>query len=244
MICSLLPPSFHLPRPIAEIARDAGLSWVTTRNILQGGGTVTSLDLVRQSMGCRWSWTASTDPGRAGRDLAARRKAKGISQRAMATRLGVSQQTVLALETRFAGSSRTLAGYLRILGIHQMLAQPGRRLVPPGNDAEADLVYTPRDLAWDIIKELHPHLSGELLDPARGEGTFHDAFPIELTRHWCEISEGRDFFAWDRRVDWIITNPPFSRFRNFLLHAMAVADNVVFLAPNFTPALTTPPRCF
>ena len=37
--------------------------------------------------------------------------------------------------------------------------------------------------------------------------------------------------AWDRRVDWIITNPPFSQFRAFLLHAMTLADNVVFLAP-------------
>lgn len=149
----------------------------------------------------------------------------------MAARLGVSQQTVLALETRFAGRSRTLASYLRIIGLHHVLAKPGRRLVPPGNEAEADIVYTPRTLARAIIEEMRPHLSGELLDPARGEGAFHDAFPSNLIRHWCEITDGRDFMAWDRRVDWIITNPPFSRFRAFLLHAMAVADNVVFLAP-------------
>ena len=86
----------------------------------------------------------------------------------MAARLGVSPQTVLALETRFAGRSETLARYLRILGLHAVLTVPSRRLVPPANDAAADLVYTPRDLARAILDKLRPHLSGVLLDPARG----------------------------------------------------------------------------
>ena len=67
--------------------------------------------------------------------MAARRRGKGLSQRDMAARLGVSPQTVLALETRFAGRSETLARYLRILGLHAVLTVPSRRLVPPGNDA-------------------------------------------------------------------------------------------------------------
>lgn len=231
MISSVLSPSFELPGTIAGIARETQLSWVTVRNTLQGKGRIASLDRVRHSIGCRWSWTANTDPGRAGRDLAGRRKARGISQRNMATRLGVSQQTVLALETRFTGRTQTLASCLRVLGLHAVLVLPGRRLVPEGNAPDADLVYTPRDLARAIIGELQPHLFGHVLDPARGEGAFYDAFPAHLSRHWCEISAGRDFLAWSQPVDWVITNPPFSRFRDFLLHAMAVADHVVFLAP-------------
>jgi hypothetical protein len=31
------------------------------------------------------------------------------------------------------------------------------------------------------------------------------------------------------KVDWIITNPPYSQFRNFLKHSMEIADNIVFL---------------
>lgn len=46
---------------------------------------------------------------------------------------------------------------------------------------------------------------------------------------WCEIQAGRDFFVWTEKVDWIITNPPWSQIRAFLQHAMKVADNVVFL---------------
>ena len=46
---------------------------------------------------------------------------------------------------------------------------------------------------------------------------------------WCEIKRGRDFFDWDQPVDWIITNPPWSQIRDFLCHAMEMADHVVFL---------------
>ena len=46
---------------------------------------------------------------------------------------------------------------------------------------------------------------------------------------WCEIKRGRDFFAWRERVDWIVTNPPWSQFRSFLQHATRLADHVVFL---------------
>jgi hypothetical protein len=46
---------------------------------------------------------------------------------------------------------------------------------------------------------------------------------------WCEIKQGRDFFAWTERVDWIMTNPPWSQIRRFLQQAMSVADQIVFL---------------
>jgi hypothetical protein len=46
---------------------------------------------------------------------------------------------------------------------------------------------------------------------------------------WAERKLDRDFFAWRERVDWIVTNPPWSQFREFLCHAMELADHVVFL---------------
>jgi hypothetical protein len=45
----------------------------------------------------------------------------------------------------------------------------------------------------------------------------------------CEIKRGTDFFAWTQRVDWIVTNPPWSQIRKFLQHALRLADHVVFL---------------
>src|SRR5690606_673304 len=44
-----------------------------------------------------------------------------------------------------------------------------------------------------------------------------------------EIDEGRDFFEYTKKVDWIITNPPWSLMRDFLRHAMTISDNVIFL---------------
>ena len=76
-----------------------------------------------------------------------------------------------------------------------------------------------------------------MLDPCRGEGAFYDQFPphpyMHQKQHWCELSEGRDFLAIDKsdgwHYDWIVSNPPWSRFRAFNKRAMAISDNVVWL---------------
>ncbi len=57
---------------------------------------------------------------------------------------------------------------------------------------------------------------------------------------WCEIEKGRNFFEFRKKVDWIVTNPPFSKLTAFLIHSMKYADNIVFLIN--TPALFTTKR--
>lgn len=96
-----------------------------------------------------------------------------------------------------------------------------RRLIPSGGN---DRVYTPRSLAKAIIGHFRP--TGRILDPCRGHGAFSDQMPGCA---WCEIDEGRDFFAHHDRYDWIVTNPPYSLLTRFLTHAMGLSDNVVFL---------------
>ncbi len=68
-----------------------------------------------------------------------------------------------------------------------------------------------------------------VLDPCRGDGAFYDQYPDHVDRRWCEFNQGRDFLDWLAPVQWIITNPPWSKLREFLVRAMMVADNVVFL---------------
>jgi hypothetical protein len=51
------------------------------------------------------------------------------------------------------------------------------------------------------------------------------------TADWCEVRDGRDFFAWREPVDWIVSNPPYSIFSEFLRHAFRVAQDIVFLIP-------------
>lgn len=90
-----------------------------------------------------------------------------------------------------------------------------------------DIVYTPDDVARDIVEHFKP--SGVCLDPCAGDGVFLRYLPANS--EWCEIRKGRDFFQYNKRVDWIVSNPPFSDFFNFLSHSFEVADNVVYIFP-------------
>jgi hypothetical protein len=91
----------------------------------------------------------------------------------------------------------------------------------------SDVVYTPGNVARHIISIVKP--SGKLLDPCRGDGAFFNNFPAG--GDWCEISEGKDFFSYREKVDWIIGNPPYSIFKDWLIHSFSLADNVVYLVP-------------
>jgi hypothetical protein len=98
--------------------------------------------------------------------------------------------------------------------------------VPPKNTPDKDIVMTPPSLAIDIINHFAP--TGKILDPCRGEGAFYNNFP-GTNNEWCELSEGKDFFDFNQKVDWIITNPPWSKIRDFVEHGMSISDNMVYL---------------
>lgn len=101
-------------------------------------------------------------------------------------------------------------------------------LVPKHNLPKNDLVYTPENIAISIINHFSP--KGKILDPCKGSGVFYDNYPKECEKDWCEISEGRDFFDYDEKVNWIVTNPPWSMMREFLEKGYDVADNIVYLS--------------
>ena len=101
-----------------------------------------------------------------------------------------------------------------------------RAFCPPKNTPEKDIVMTPEYLAKEIINHFNP--TGKILDPSRGEGAFYDNYDTD-NKDWCELGEGRDFLLYQKKVDWIITNPPWSMMQQFLEHGMEVADNIVYL---------------
>lgn len=92
---------------------------------------------------------------------------------------------------------------------------------------ESDCHSTPPELALDIIKFFKP--AGKCLDPCRGNGVFFDM--LQPGAEWCEIAQGRDFYAWDKPVDWIVGNPPFSHYSEWLRHSMKLAKDIVYLMP-------------
>ena len=104
----------------------------------------------------------------------------------------------------------------------------------PGNGN--DCVQTPDDLADRIVKRFLPQIkpSDTILEPCRGNGAFIRAFAKHglINVDWCEINDGRDFLDYDKEVDWIITNPPWSKIREFLQHSYRIATNGVWLTPS------------
>lgn len=92
---------------------------------------------------------------------------------------------------------------------------------------DKDVVYTPDYMAKEIVDRFNP--SGVILEPCCGEGAFMRYLPENTL--WCEIERGRDFFAWHESVDWIIGNPPYSIFNDWLRHSFELADNIVYLIP-------------
>ena len=213
----------------ASVAASAGISLPTLRALERGEGGVRALAAVMAVLDLRWGW--APDRVQAARALADRRRARGFSQAQLANRIGVSRPVVIALE-RDLGA--TVVRAAAVLGVRSVLrAAPSGRggLVPATNCPAQDLVMTPPELAAVVIGHFAGRMSGTVLDPARGQGAFHDRFPACLDRHWCEITEGRDFLDWHEPVDWVMSNPPWSRLRDFSRHAMRIAPNIVWLAP-------------
>lgn len=80
-----------------------------------------------------------------------------------------------------------------------------------------DIVSTPDWVARDIVEYFKP--SGKVLEPCLGEGAIFRHLPIGSD--WCEIQRGRDFFQWEKKVDWIVSNPPYGNkmFSDWLEHS-------------------------
>lgn len=96
-----------------------------------------------------------------------------------------------------------------------------------------DKIYTPDDVAKEIVRYFKP--KGKILESCSGKGAFLRALP-KGTEH-CEIDEGNNFFHYKNKVDWIVTNPPFSKLTDFLAHSMKISDNILWLIN--IPALFT-----
>ena len=102
-----------------------------------------------------------------------------------------------------------------------------RRLIPT-NTERNDCFMTDLNLCKYIVEHFNP--KGLVLEPCKGSGNFVKALRINGNNViWCEIEEGKDFFDFNEKVDWIITNPPYSKMRKFIQKSMEVSDNIVFL---------------
>ncbi len=101
----------------------------------------------------------------------------------------------------------------------------GRSLAPKNGN---DCIQTPIDIAKKIVEHFKP--AGKILEPCCGEGNFLTALKDSAEMiYWCEIKKNVDFLTIIDHYDWIVTNPPYSKYRDFLNKSMQVVDNIVFL---------------
>lgn len=89
-----------------------------------------------------------------------------------------------------------------------------------------DVVYTHAEVARQIVEHFKP--SGRILEPCKGDGAFLQWLP---TAEYCEIVEGKDFFACNEKFDWIVGNPPYSILTEWIEHSFEISENIVYLVP-------------
>jgi len=98
------------------------------------------------------------------------------------------------------------------------------------NKINNDRIMTPTKFTDAIVK--HFDINGIVLEPSCGTGNFITSLKKykNVTKlYWCEIDKNKDFFDFNKKVDWVISNPPFSNVTNFLTHAFEISNNVVFI---------------
>ena len=70
------------------------------------------------------------------------------------------------------------------------------------------LMFTPLDISKDIISNLSIKKTDTVLEPFKGAGSFYNQLP-NCKKFYCEKDENINFFDWQDKVDWIVSNPPF-----------------------------------
>jgi hypothetical protein len=103
--------------------------------------------------------------------------------------------------------------------------------------------YPNEQMVKDLIV-LIPFSDGDsVLDAGSGKNkVWFDNIPNGLLKYECEIEDGYDFLLWDKKVDWVIGNPPYHIGWEFTQKACEIAQKgIAWLVNNqemnslFTP---------
>ena len=100
-----------------------------------------------------------------------------------------------------------------------------------------DVIFTPKPVAELMIDLCDIKPNDKVLDPSKGGGVFYDNLG-ECVKDYCEITEGIDFFKYDKEVDIIVGNPPYSLWTKWLEHTIKLNPKkfcYIFGVCNLTP---------
>ena len=84
--------------------------------------------------------------------------------------------------------------------------------------------YTPEELAKDCIAKLDIKEDDIVMDCSKGiNPVWYNNFPTK-NKEYCEIDEEKDFLKYEKKVDWVIGNPPFRGLIDFCYHASKISN--------------------
>jgi len=84
-----------------------------------------------------------------------------------------------------------------------------------------DFHYTSENMVKDLLNWLSPY--GSILDAGSGKNKVWFKNLPNKEKYECEIEDGCDFYKWDKKVDWVVGNPPYHESWKFTEQALKVA---------------------
>ncbi len=96
------------------------------------------------------------------------------------------------------------------------------------NKSDKEFYYTNDNMVQDLIA-ITP-LSGTVLDAGSGKNKVWFNSIKQGEKYECEIEDGCDFYTWNKKVNWVIGNPPFHEGWKFMEKALQIAtEGIAFL---------------
>ncbi len=89
-----------------------------------------------------------------------------------------------------------------------------------------DIIYTPKAFVDKALKTIPFVVDDKVLDPFYGKGVWYDNYPEFVKKDFTEIQPPyqKDFFEYEDKVDWCVSNPPFSKLNEVLDHTLKISQ--------------------
>ena len=101
---------------------------------------------------------------------------------------------------------------------------------------QADFYQTPRPLTWELMKLDLFDFNKKVLEPSCGKGAITNILKENFKSKNVfegDIKKGQDFLnqRYKQKIDYVVTNPPFSLFDEFVTQAKRIAiEKIAFIA--------------
>ena len=89
-----------------------------------------------------------------------------------------------------------------------------------------DVFYTPEILAKKHIDMIEYNKEDIWYDDSRGKGVYFNNFPTKK-KYWSEITENKNLFDFDKPIDIICGNPPYSFINKILQKSVSLKPRII-----------------